>query len=160
MAAMTPANEPNTAALKALTERWVGAKPAERANTHSFLQELCTALGVEPPRPAGSGYEFERAIKVFARDGTTATNFVDLYKQGHFVLEAKDEEAGRSSDVLLRKAFGQARTYAAHDPSGSYPPYLLVLNGQPPRPSPQGRNGPACTGRRSWSPSCRHARRP
>jgi hypothetical protein len=93
---MTPPNaEPSITALKALADRWAGVKPAERANTHTFVQELCAALGVEVPRPAGSGYEFERAIKVFARDGTTATNFVDLYKQGHFVLEAKDEEAGR-----------------------------------------------------------------
>ncbi len=117
-------------ALKALTERWAGAKHGERANTALFIQELCVALGVEPPRPAGSGYEFERATKVFARDGHATTNFIDLYKADHFILEAKDEEPGRSSDVLLRKAFGQARTYAAHDPSGVYPPYLLVLNGQ------------------------------
>src|SRR6185437_10836872 len=62
------------------------------------------------------------------RDGSESQNFVDCYKQGHFILEAKDYEAGRSTDLALQRAFGQARTYAGHDPTGVAPPYLLVLD--------------------------------
>lgn len=115
-------------ALKALAEKWTGAKAAERANAQSYLVELCEALGVDRPRPAGSGYEFELPIKVIARDGTEAQNFIDLYKEGHFLLEAKDVEEGKNTDLLLRRAFGQARTYAAHVPGSVAPPYLLVLD--------------------------------
>jgi len=118
---------PSPVALRELAERWAGAKPAERANFQSYLNELCGALGVEPPRPAGTGYQFEFPIKVVAREGTDSTNFVDCYKSGHFALEAKDEETGRSSDLLLRKAFGQVRSYAGYVPH-ERPPYLLVLD--------------------------------
>lgn len=113
--------------LQTLANRWTNARPAERANAQTYLIELCEALGVERPRPAGSGYEFEYPVKVVNRDGTETTNFADLVKLGHLVLEAKDEERGKSGDVLLRKAFGQARAYAAHLP-GTPPPYLLVLD--------------------------------
>lgn len=113
--------------LGELTERWAPARAAERANFQSYLIELCHALGVEPPRPAGSGYEFEYPVTVVSRDGTESVNFIDLYKEGHFVLEAKDQAEGKSSDLLLRKAFGQAQTYARSLP-GTPPPYLLVLD--------------------------------
>ncbi|MDQ2668191.1 MAG: class I SAM-dependent DNA methyltransferase [Gemmatimonadota bacterium] len=114
--------------LHELAARWSGVKAAERANAQSYIIELCAALGVEPPRPAGSGYEFELPIKLISRDGTETQGFIDCYKSGRFVLEAKDYEEGRSNDVLLRKAYGQARMYTAHDPSGVAPPYLLVLD--------------------------------
>jgi hypothetical protein len=113
--------------LKTLADRWADARPAERANAQSYLRELAEALGVEPPRPSGSGYEFEYAVRVVSRDGTETTNFIDLYKAGHFALEAKDEEPGRSPDLLLRKAFGQIRSYIGHLPD-ERPPYLLVLD--------------------------------
>lgn len=113
--------------LAELAERWSGARSSERANAQSYLIELCEALGVERPGPAGTGYQFELPVRVVHADGTEATNFVDAYKRGCFLLEAKDEEPGRSTDVLLRKAFGQARSYVSHLP-GALPPYLLVLD--------------------------------
>jgi hypothetical protein len=116
-----------TAKLQALADRWASAKAAEQANLQSYVIELCGALGVEPPRPAGGGYEFELPVKVVNRDGTESVNFIDLYKAGHFALEGKDEEAGRSNDVILRKAFGQVRGYVGQLP-GDRPPYLLVLD--------------------------------
>ncbi len=114
-------------ALCKLAARWEDAKARERANYQMYSSELCAALGVEGPRPAGSGYEFEFPVKVINRDGQESTNFVDLYKRDHFVLEAKDREAGRSDDVMLRKAYGQARSYITHLP-GETPPYILVLD--------------------------------
>ncbi|HTG50644.1 MAG TPA: type IIL restriction-modification enzyme MmeI, partial [Gemmatimonadales bacterium] len=102
--------------LAELAERWGNAPASERANAQVYLIELCEALGVERPGPAGSGYQFELPIRAVHPDGTESTNFVDLYKQGCFLLEAKDEEPGRSNEVLLRKAFGQARSYISHLP--------------------------------------------
>ncbi len=113
--------------LAELAERWAKATASERANATLYLIELCEALGVEHPGPAGSGYQFELPIRVAHADGTEATNFVDLYKADCFLLEAKDEEAGRSNDLLLRRAFGQARGYVSSLP-GQIPPYLIVLD--------------------------------
>lgn len=113
--------------LQALADRWSQAHAAERANAQSYLIELTEALGVERPRPAGGGYQFEYPVRVVNRDGTETTNFVDLIKADCFLLEAKDEESGKSPEVLLRKAFGQARSYVANLP-GSQPPYLMVLD--------------------------------
>src|SRR5436309_500899 len=90
--------------LRDLANRWTNVEAAERANFQSYFKELCAALGVEPPRPAGTGYQFEFPIKVVARDGTESVNFIDCYKADHFALEAKDEEPSRSSDLMLRKA--------------------------------------------------------
>jgi hypothetical protein len=121
-AAVSPA-----VALRALRDRWAGVPAAERANAQTYLRDLCEALGVPAPLPAGSGYEFELPVKLVTRDGTETTGFVDCYKAGCFILEAKHVEGG-ASDVALRRAYGQARQYAAHDPSGTAPPYLLVLD--------------------------------
>ena len=117
------------ASLRALAERWAGVKSAERANAQSYLNELCAALGVQPPRPAGSGYEFELAIKVPEKGSVReTTNYIDLYKQDHFVLEAKHAEAGEDAETVLKKAYAQARTYAGHVPGGVAPPYIFVLD--------------------------------
>ncbi len=123
----TPSATSPEIALRALRDRWADTKAAERANAQSYLRELCEALGVPSPQPAGSGYEFELPVKLITRDGTEANGFIDCYKAGHFILEAKDVQGG-ASDVALRRAYGQARQYAAHDPSGMAPPYLLVLD--------------------------------
>ncbi|TKC99643.1 class I SAM-dependent DNA methyltransferase [Polyangium fumosum] len=116
-----------TPALRKLAERWVDAKARERANYQLYLGELCKALGVEGPRPAGSGYEYEFPVKVIDRTGKETSNFVDLFKQDHFLIEAKDKEPGRSDELMLRKAYGQARNYVAHLP-GNTPPYIMVLD--------------------------------
>lgn len=129
--APTPAStrpDPGTpAALHALADAWAGVAAAERANAQLYLAEFCDALGVPRPRGAGSGYQFEFPVKIGARDGTESQGFVDCYRAGHFVLEAKDAAAG-ASDAALRRAYGQARLYALNDPSGSAPPYVLVLD--------------------------------
>jgi hypothetical protein len=113
--------------LAELAERWATARASERANAQSYLIELCEALDVERPGPAGAGYQFELPIRMVHADGTESTGFADLYKEGSFLLEAKDEEEGRSTDLLLRRAFGQARGYVSHVP-GKLPPYILVID--------------------------------
>lgn len=115
------------ARLHELAERWSVAEPAERSNAQLYVTELCEALGVERPRPRGAGYEFEHPVRVVLRDGSDRVKSADLFKEGCFLLEAKDEEEGASVDILLRKAFGQAMEYAAHVQGGP-PPYLMVLD--------------------------------
>ena len=117
----------STAKLRQLAERWSGVQSAERSNFQLYLTELTDALGAERPRPAGAGYCFEHPVRVVSRDGSESTNFIDLYKQGHFVLEAKDQERDEGDSTLLRRAFGQALSYAVAL-EGSRPPYLLVLD--------------------------------
>jgi hypothetical protein len=39
------------------------------------------------------------------RDGVETTNFLDCWRAGFFTIEAKDEETGKSTDLLLRLAF-------------------------------------------------------
>lgn len=114
-------------ALTALAERWGEAQAGERANFHSYLIELCEALGVERPGPRGSGYEFELPVKVITRDGVETTNFLDCFRRDHFAIEAKDEEAGRATELLLRKAFGQVRNYVTYAPGGM-PPFIMVMD--------------------------------
>ena len=63
--------------LRALAEKWAGARAAERANSQSYFIELCHALGVEPPGAAGSGYQFKLPVKVITRDGVEVSNFLD-----------------------------------------------------------------------------------
>jgi hypothetical protein len=113
--------------LAELNNRWSTAKAAERANFQLYITELCDAIAVPKPQPAGSGYEFELPVRVVTADGTTTTKFIDLVKEGCFLLEAKDADAGKSNDLLLRRAFGQVTHYAAFVPGG-HPPYLLVLD--------------------------------
>ena len=113
--------------LQALAERWAHANAGERANFQLYLTELTEALDVTRPQPKGSGYEFEFPVKVVEPDGTETTKPADLYKEGCFVLEAKDFEEGRSTEALRRRAYGQVRGYVTHLP-GDPPPYVAVLD--------------------------------
>ncbi len=113
--------------LRALATRWADVPAGERANAQLYLTELATALEVETPQPRGSGHEFELPVKVVARDGRESTNFIDLFKQDCFVLEAKDAEETASDEIRLRRAFGQALSYAQALPGGPTP-YVLVLD--------------------------------
>jgi hypothetical protein len=74
--------------------RWKASGASERANYQLFLTELCEVLGVEKPKPATdkvheASYTFERPVTFDDGEGRTTTNFIDLYKQHCFVLEAK-----------------------------------------------------------------------
>ena len=111
--------------LRDLAARWADVPAGERANAQLYLSEQ--ALKVEPPQPRGSGYEFELPVKVVSRDGKESVNFIDLFKRGCFVLEAKDADTAGSDDARLRRAFGQALSYT-HALPGGPPPYLLVLD--------------------------------
>jgi hypothetical protein len=88
--------------------RWKASGASERANYQLFLTELCELLGVEKPRPASDKvheavYTFERPVQFDDGEGRKTTNFIDLYKQNCFVLEAKQgsDKAAISEHELL-----------------------------------------------------------
>ena len=119
---------PQSPALRALADKWNAVPAAERANFQPYATELCAALGVALPQPRGSGYEFEYPVTTTDRkSGKDTTNYIDLYRQGRFILEAKHTDSGAGADRVLGAAYGQAKGYAgdvAHGP----PPYLMVMN--------------------------------
>ncbi len=83
--------------IAAFIARWESSGAAERANYQMFLAELCDILGVprpDPtsPDPAKNRYVFDRAITRIHPDGSTATNYIDLYRAGCFVCETKQGE--------------------------------------------------------------------
>jgi len=136
--------------------RWRASGAAERANYQLFLVELCELLGVDKPDPstpdaADNAYVFEKAVPL--PHGTTG--FIDLYRRGRFVLEAKQGSdtpepaplaatpkkrkrgtAARGTstwDTALEKARRQAQTYARSLPpaelqDGGRPPFLIVVD--------------------------------
>jgi len=92
--------------VEAFIARWEKSGAAERANCQIFLAELCTLLDVPPPEPTTpdsrlNAYVFERDVSF--PDGGTGR--IDLYKRGHFVLEAKQgADQQKASDPLEKVA--------------------------------------------------------
>ena len=148
----------SSAGVDAFIERWSGSGASERSNYQLFLSELCDVLGVARPDPAGPDttthdYVFERRVDYHAgQDGERG--FIDLYKQGCFVLEAKqgrDEPAPSEAEALgvhepvrsyghadrgrraweraMTRAKNQAFRYARALPDADgWPPFLLVVD--------------------------------
>jgi hypothetical protein len=115
--------------LDTFISKWAASGAAERANKDMFLAELCSVLGVAPPNPATGDaekdtYVFERASSLAHEGGDTTTGHIDLYKQGCFILEAKQASGEGTSklgkakrgtpawNILMKDAFGQALGYA------------------------------------------------
>jgi len=119
---MTPED---TQRIKAFLEKWQGSEGNERANYQTFFGDLCGALGVDGPPPkgsvAGDPYCFDKDIKFFS-EKTESTRFADFYKEGCFLIEAKQgsQVSGkghgkRGTKVYqdaMQKAFNQAKSYA------------------------------------------------
>jgi hypothetical protein len=103
-----------TNSADAFIARWQASEGGERANYQLFLTHLCGLLGVPEPDPtkaddADNAYVFERAVTFHHGDGTTSPGFIDLYKRGHFVLEAKQGSEHRSSSLALSQAVNLAK---------------------------------------------------
>ena len=94
MATIEQIDEAARPAIDEFINRWRPSGGSERANYQLFLSELCDLLGVEKPGVAtsdakGDPYCFERPVSQRKGDGSTSTGFIDLYKKGCFVCEAK-----------------------------------------------------------------------
>ncbi len=91
----------NSMDIDTFIERWEGSGGSERANFQSFANDLCDVLGVERPKPAteeasADAYRFERPVTM-QHTGTQSHGFIDLYRAGHFVMEAKQGVAAKSA---------------------------------------------------------------
>jgi hypothetical protein len=135
-------------------DRWRNSAAAERANYALFLSELCDYLEVPRPNPAvadasQNNYVFERPVTFRHPTGLTSTGFIDLYKRGHFVLEAKQGSQAPEPSLLFEvphrrgtairgttgwdqamlRARNQAEQYAKALPAAEgWPPFLVVVD--------------------------------
>ena len=134
------------AMIDAFIKRWESSAASERANYQLFLTELCAVLEVDPPQPAGAddaqnAYVFEKSVRFPNRDGSVSLGRIDLYKRGHFVLEAKqgandgDAKPGHGIrgtdgwDQSMVRAKNQAERYIRALPAAEgRPPFLLVVD--------------------------------
>lgn len=141
--------------------RWQQSGGSERANFQTFANELCDVLGVPRPTPASeaataNAYHFEHPV-TFIHTGSQTRGFVDLYRAGHFVMEAKQGVSGdqpvsdpqallladlpkasrkghgtrgtRGWDDTMMRARNQADGYArAVSRTDGWPPFLLVVD--------------------------------
>src|ERR1019366_2076804 len=123
--------------------KWSASGAAERANKDSFLIDLCDLLSVPRPNPASGDsdkdtYTFERDA-VFAHEGDKfTTGKIDLFKDGHFIREAKQgsEESSKKLgsakrgtpawSIAMRDAYGQALGYART--FDTPPPFLITCD--------------------------------
>jgi hypothetical protein len=99
--------------IQPFIDRWGASGAAERANYQLFLTELCELLAVDKPDPAkaqeaDNAYVFDKAVP--SPHGTT--NFIDLYKRGCFVLEAKQGSDQTGAQPLFSEAELQRRQRA------------------------------------------------
>jgi len=125
------------AAASAFINKWHGKDGSERANYQLFITELCELLGVPKPEPAHkasaeNAYTFERHVKMSQGDGTEADRYLDFYRRGAFVLEAKKVRVGvhtRGFGEAMLKARAQAEAYARALPATEgRPPFLIVTD--------------------------------
>jgi len=116
--------------------RWQGVTGPERANYQLFLTELAAALDLPAPEPAeaddaANAYCFERRVAFRHGDGSESYGYIDLYRRGAFVLEAKDVKApeGRRYDDAMLRARAQAEAYARALPAAEgRPPFVVVVD--------------------------------
>lgn len=142
--------------LEEFISRWAASGAAERANYQLFLSELCDLLEVPRPEPAQpdnrkNDYVFERSVTFQHGDGNATPNYIDLYKRGCFVLEAKQGSdkvdaplvpelkrelkkgtAVRGTagwDKAMQAAKNQAERYAKALPvEDGWPPFLIIVD--------------------------------
>jgi hypothetical protein len=130
-------NAPATDPIVAFIARWRDASGSERANYQLFLTELTEALDLPRPQPAtgqarDDAYVFERRVDIAHPDGSVTPGFIDLYRRGCFVLEAKqtglDLDSGGWDRAMLR-AHAQADAYARALPADEgRPPFIVVVD--------------------------------
>lgn len=82
--------------------RWTASGGSERANFQHFAIELTQLLGVQAPKPATANaqnddYRFERPV-TFIHTGTQSRGFIDLYRRGSFIMEAKQGTGASATD--------------------------------------------------------------
>ena len=85
----------------------------------------------------GNPYCFDKDIKFFTEKAET-TRFADFYKEGHFLVEAKQGSTDSSKGHgkrgtktyrnAMQKAFNQAKSYAYNRMLPTLPPFLMTCD--------------------------------
>jgi hypothetical protein len=122
-------------AVEPFLTRWSTATGGERANYQLFLTELCELLELPKPDPAqkeagDNAYGFERRVDLVAPDGSASAGFIDLYRRGCFVCEAKQSGLDLATggwDKAMLRARSQAQRYARALPATEGRPPLLLI---------------------------------
>ena len=94
-------------AARRFCQRWSRSHGAERANAQSFFLELCDLLDVPRPDPsadASPDYRFEKAVEIHHPDGHVSADFIDFYRRGCFVCEAKQALAPEAGGPGIKRA--------------------------------------------------------
>ncbi len=134
---MTPPNATDPAkSIETFIARWSAASGSERANYQLFIGELCDLLALPKPEPAQAeaaenAYGFERGVVFRHGDGSQSVGFIDCYRRGAFVLEAKKLRVGgaRGFDDAMLRARAQAEGYARALPAEEgRPPFVVVVD--------------------------------
>lgn len=134
-------NQADQDRVAAFLAKWLGSEGNERANYQTFFGDLCVALAVEPPAPKGTvegdPYCFDKDIKFYS-DKREITRFADFYKEGCFLIEAKQGSTTSSKGHgkrgtkayrdVMQGAFNQAKSYAYNRLLGSLPPFLITCD--------------------------------
>jgi hypothetical protein len=132
-----PAAVATPEAVETFIARWKGTTGTEKANYQLFLSELCALLALPTPDPASkdnseNAYTFERRVDIQNPDGSENRGFIDLYKRGAFVLEAKQTGKGLETkgwDKAMESAFNQADQYVRALPANEgRPPFIVVTD--------------------------------
>lgn len=125
--------------VEAFISRWsdIQGSGGERANFQSFARDLVEILDLPRPDPASddtrdNAYVFERRVRLKQIDGSESYGFIDLYKRGSFVCEAKqtgkDVESSGWDKAMIR-AHSQADRYIRALPADEgRPPFLIVVD--------------------------------
>lgn len=115
--------------LAKFIRRWEVSSASEQQTKDQFLLELCDALEVGRPEPASGDpsndrYVFEYPVRAKDAQGQIHVKRIDLYKEAHFLLEAKQgasasaKKAGTAKrgtnawHIAMNDAYGQALAYA------------------------------------------------
>jgi hypothetical protein len=121
--------------------KWLGSEGNERANYQTFFGDLCVALDVPAPPPKGSiegdNYCFDKNIKFYSEKAET-TRFADFYKEGCFLIEAKQgsnnsakghgKRGTKGYRDAMQQAFNQAKSYAYNRMLPALPPFLITCD--------------------------------
>lgn len=146
--------------IEKFIERWQASGGSEMATAQSFAIELTELLDVDRPNVSDKDgdfldYRFERPVTL-THTGRTRNGRIDLYKKGHFILEAKQftstdtkdkntlemflgKDAPKQSghgkrgtakfDDTMLKARAQADNYArAVSKEDGWPPFLMIVD--------------------------------
>jgi len=117
--------------------RWQNVGGSERANYQLFIADLCALLELPKPDPAqddtrDNAYVFERRVIFKHGDGGSSNGFIDCYRRGSAIIEAKKIKLGAQTkgfdDAMLR-ARSQAENYARALPAEEgRPPFLITID--------------------------------